>query len=53
MDDIDNVGLLSPMIGAVECCKPGVGACCSRCSDRELNGAAEVGLLRASPLPLF
>jgi len=64
--DTDNVGwsVTPPMIGTAECGRRGVllsssfvnevdGACCSCCSDRELDGPAAVGLLALPSLPLF
>jgi hypothetical protein len=59
--DIDNVGwsVVPPMIGTTECLLSSMfvndidGACCSCCSERELDGPAAVGLLELSPLPLF
>lgn len=61
--DIDTVGwsVIPPMIGTAECgallssvlVNDSDGACCSCCSERELDGPAAVGLLALSPLPLF
>ena len=64
--DIHDVGwsAIPPMIGTAECGRRGVllsssfvndvdGACCSCCSDRELDGPGAVGLLGLSSLSLF